>query len=141
MRDTYTWAFYQVVKEVQVKTGYELPHRLESYVTILLANHIDKADFLPKKTFAESFMNLCYTSWRDTITLADTCLFMTGVFPDYHNAKGFDVDYFSNIGKASYNKATDKNSDPIYDTLSKNFDFVRDFISITVNKKDFTPVL
>ena len=141
MRDTYTWAFYQVVKEVQAKTGFELPHRVESYVTILLAKHIDKADFLPKKTFIQSYMNLCYTSWKDAVALADTCLFMTGVFPDYHTSKGFNVEYFSNIGKSSYSQAIDHNNDPIYNVLSKNFNFVRDFISIAVNKKDFTPIL
>lgn len=141
MRDSYIWAFYKIVKEVQTKTGYELPHNVESYVTILLANHIDKTNFLPKKTFAESFLNLCYTSWRDSVALGDTCLFMTGVFPEYHTSKGFDVEYFSNIGKSSYDQATEKNPESIYGTLSKNFDFVRDFISITVNKKDLTPIL
>ena len=141
MRDSYTWAFYQVVKEVQAKTGFELPHNVESYITILLAKHIDKKDFLPRKTFAESFLNLCYTSWEDSAALGDTCLFMTGVFPDYHTSKGFDVEYFSNIGKASYSQVIDQHHDPIYDTLSKNFDFVRDFISITVNKKDLSPIL
>lgn len=141
MRDSYTWTFYQVVKDVQAKTGLELPHNVESYITILLAKHIDKKDFLPRRTFAESFLNLCYSSWQDSAALGDTCLFMTGVFPDYNTSKGFDVDYFSNIGKTSYSQAIDRSHDTIYNTLSQNFDFVRDFISIAVNKKDYTPVL
>ena len=141
MRDSYTWAFYKVVKEVQAKTGFELPHNVESYITILLAKHIDKKDFLPRRTFAESFLNLCYSSWQDSAALGDTCLFMTGVFPDYNTSKGFDVDYFSNIGKTSYSQAIDRSYDTIYNTLSQNFDFVRDFISIAVNKKDYTSVL
>jgi hypothetical protein len=141
MKDTYAWTFYQVVKDIQGRSGYELPHRVEAYVTILLANHIDKTDFLPKKTFGESFLNLCYKGWKDSQELGDTCLFMTGVFPNYHNSKGFDVEYFSRIGQASYQQVNDENSDNLFGTLSKNFNFIRDFISLVVNNRTITPIL
>ena len=51
-RDT----IYEVVKDTQYKTGYDLPTELESYVVMLLATHIDKSDFLPKTSFAEYYL-------------------------------------------------------------------------------------
>ena len=58
MHDAYVSAFYDVVKETQYSTGYELPIELESYVVMLLATHIDKNDFLPKTSFAEYYLKL-----------------------------------------------------------------------------------
>ena len=51
MYDTYASAFYDVVKETQSKTGYDLPLEIESYVVMLLASFIDKPSFLPQNTF------------------------------------------------------------------------------------------
>ena len=47
MRDEYTSAFYGVVKEASETTGYQLPIEIESYVVMLLADKIDKPNFLP----------------------------------------------------------------------------------------------
>ena len=58
MQDAYVSAFYEVVKDTQYKTGYDLPTELESYVVMLLATHIDKSDFLPKTSFAEYYLKL-----------------------------------------------------------------------------------
>ena len=58
MDDTYASAFYDIVKETQSKTGYELPLEIESYVVMLLASKIDKPDFLPAKTFAQCYLTL-----------------------------------------------------------------------------------
>lgn len=142
MRDSYTWTFYQVVKDVQAKTGLELPQRMETHITLLLAEHMDKADFLPKKTFIQSYLELqnCdleSTSGIESVRkLADQCLFLTGVFPDYNKRYGFSVEYFSNIGKECYSLANDLSNDTLFDSLSKNFAFARDFISILCNKKN-----
>jgi len=58
MHDAYVSAFYDVVRETQYSTGYELPVELESYVVMLLATHIDKNNFLPKTSFAEYYLRL-----------------------------------------------------------------------------------
>ena len=97
MKDFYTSAFYGVVKETQESSGYTLPIDIESYVVMLLADHLDKPNFLPESTFSESYMRL--KNSRNAKELGDTCLFVTGVFPDY----GLDNDYYINFGKSSYN--------------------------------------
>ena len=50
MNDAYRVAFYDVVKETQAKTGYELPEHLEAYVVMLLAYYIDRPEYLPEKS-------------------------------------------------------------------------------------------
>jgi len=60
MRDEYTSAFYKVVKQTQSRYGYDLPFDIEVYVVMLLSSHVDKKDFLPHDSFAESC--LLYTS-------------------------------------------------------------------------------
>ena len=83
MDDTYASAFYDIVKDTQSKTGYELPLEIESYVVMLLASKIDKPDFLPTKTFAQCYLTLKEYNKYDAKTLGDTCLFVRGVFPNY----------------------------------------------------------
>ena len=51
--DNYFNAFYDIVKETQETSGYNLPVDLESYIVMLLSHHIDKPDWLPEKSFAE----------------------------------------------------------------------------------------
>ncbi|NDB80111.1 hypothetical protein EB155_09635, partial [archaeon] len=58
MNDAYRLAFYDVVKETQATTGYDLPEHMEAYVVMLLAEFLDRPDFLPEKTFAEAYLNL-----------------------------------------------------------------------------------
>ncbi len=52
MRDVYQAAFHGLVKETQESSGLTLPNDIECYVVMLLADHIDKDDFLTKKSFA-----------------------------------------------------------------------------------------
>ena len=58
MDDSYASAFYDIVKETQSKTGYELPIDVESYVVMLLASFIKRPDFLPEKSFAQCYLTL-----------------------------------------------------------------------------------
>jgi hypothetical protein len=47
MKDVYVEVFRRAVKETQETTGYELPETLEAYVSMLLAAHMEKPNFLP----------------------------------------------------------------------------------------------
>ena len=123
MRDEYASAFYDVVKDTRDRTGIEMPEYIEHYVVLLLASHVDKSSFLPTKTFAESMFELTHS--RDAKALGDTCLFVTGIFPEY----GIDVNYYSSIGKISYNRCTTALNIELFDTLSKHFDHIRFFIN------------
>ena len=136
MKDEYTTAFYDLVKDSQSTTGYELPLEVEAYVVMLLADKLDKPNFLPEKTFAEAYLSLKQPYRLTAKELGDTCLFVTGVFPDY----GMSIDYYSNIGKSSYNLATTNLDIEIFELLALRFDFVREFINIATKPK-YSPVL
>ena len=136
MKDEYTTAFYDLVKDAQSTTGYELPLAVEAYVVMLLADKLDKPNFLPEKTFAEAYLSLKQPYRLTAKELGDTCLFVTGVFPDY----GMSIDYYSNIGKSSYNLATTNLDIEIFELLALRFDFVREFINIAT-KPNYSPVL
>ena len=136
MKDEYTTVFYDLVQETQSTTGYELPLEVEAYVVMLLADKLDKPNFLPEKSFAEAYLSLKQPYRLSAKELGDTCLFVTGVFPEY----GLSVDYYSNIGKSSYSIATTSLDIEIFDLLSTKFDFVREFINIATKPK-YSPVL
>lgn len=133
MKDAYTSAFYDAVKETRDKTGYELPEHLEAYVVMLLASFVEKADYLPDTSFAESYLILIQKRSPNIKALADTCLFVTGVFPQYKNRHGLNVDYFSNIGSNSYLQTANIMNADLFVELGTKFSYIRDFISLTVN--------
>lgn len=135
MQDEYVTAFYNIVSEVKLKVGFALPTHLEVYVVMLLADHVDKSNFLPKKTFAESYLSLNNINKSQAKKLGDTCLFVTGVFPEYNNNRGFSIDYYSAIGKSSYHLALSVSRMNIFESLTQHFDAVRDYISYIMNKK------
>ena len=126
MQDLYQNAFYGVVKETQENSGYILPVDIESYVVMLLADKIDKPDFLPEKTFAESYLQL--KNSRDAKALGDNCLFVTGVFPDY----GLDQEYYISIGQSSYSQISYGFNQELFSSLAKHFRFIRHFVELSV---------
>ena len=133
MKDAYTSAFYDAVKETQEKTGYELPEHLEAYVVMLLASFVEKPDYLPEKSFAETYLILIQKRSPNIKALGDTCLFVTGVFPQYKNRYGLDIDYFSSIGSNSYLQVSEIMHPDLFVELGNKFSYIRDFISLTVN--------
>jgi len=132
MKDEYTTAFYDIVKEASETTGYQLPLEIEAYVVMLLADKIDKPNFLPETSFAESLLSLKQPYRLTAKELGDTCLFVTGVFPEY----GISIDYYSNIGKTSYSLATTNLNVELFDILSTKFDFISKFINYAVSPQN-----
>lgn len=126
--DYYTNAFYSVIKETQDTTGLTLPHHIEAYVVMLLASKVDQPDFLPKGTFGENYMNN-----KSPKELGDTCLFVTGVFPEYGKKHGINKKYYQDIGIGSYSVAADYMNGELFEELAKHFTFLSDFIEVTVN--------
>jgi hypothetical protein len=129
MNDAYRTALFDVVKDTTVKYGYDIPEPVEAYVVMLLASHVDKPDFLPE-TFAHAFFRI--QGPHDAKQLADTCLFVTGVFPTIGNRKGLNRRYFQDIGSTSYEIASDMNTE-LFPVLAKHFVFLSNFIEVTVN--------
>ena len=132
MDDAYASAFYDIVKETQSKTGYDLPLEIESYVVMLLASKIDKPNFLPEKTFAQCYLTLKEHNKYDAKTLGDTCLFVRGVFPNYGRRYGIRKSYYTKIGRSSYEIVSEVLHPELFGQLAKHFDFLGDFISMSI---------
>src|SRR5210317_438068 len=133
MEDAYRVAFYDVVKETQAKTGYDLPENLEAYVVMLLAHNIDRPDFLPEDSFAHAYLKLSRPADYSAKELGDTCLFVTGVFPAYGSKHGINRKYYQDIGSSSYEIVSEVLNPDLFIPLSKHFAFVSDFIEITIS--------
>lgn len=127
MRDAYANAFYELVRDTQEVMGYELPIDLEAYVVMLLGNYIDRPNFLPTSSFAESLLSLNYSQKTQAKELGDVCLFVSGVFPEY----GMKKRYYSTIGKSSYAILHGE----VFIKLTAHFDFLTEFIDVSINDK------
>ena len=130
MNDAYRIAFYDVVKETQADTGYDLPDHLEAYVVMLLAHHIDRPDYLPEKSFAEAYLRLKRPANLSAKELGDTCLFITGVFPTYGKKHGLNRRYFQDIGIGSYEMVAEVMHPDLFSQLATHFNFLSDFIEV-----------
>ena len=90
MKDAYTEVLFDAVKETSVKSGYDLPEPIEAYVVMLLTSYVEKPDFLPEEGFGPTLFRIKHFSQAKD--LADTCLFVAGVFPLWATAKVLVVD-------------------------------------------------
>ena len=135
MNDAYRIAFYDVVKETQATSGYELPHHIEAYIVMLLSDFVDRNDVPPSSSFAELFLTI--KTNQQAKYLGDMCLFVSGAFPKLKARHGISRRYYQDIGSTSYEMASDMNID-LFPTLSKNFVFLSEFIETTVNSPKLT---
>lgn len=133
MKDAYRIAFFDVIKETQARTGYELPENLEAYVVMLLSHFIDRPDYLPETTFAQAYLQLKRPAGMTAKQLGDTCLFVTGVFPSYGRKHGLNRRYFQEIGIGSYEMVAEVMHTELFSQLATHFNFLSDFIEVTVN--------
>lgn len=128
MNDAYRIAFFDIVKETQAKTGYELPEQLEAYVVMLLAHFADRPDYLPNDSFAEAYLRLKRPADMTAKELGDTCLFVTGVFPTYGSRHGIKRNYYQQIGIGSYEMVAEVMHRNLFSQLATHFTFLSDFI-------------
>jgi hypothetical protein len=130
MNEAYRLAFYDVVKETQATSGCELPHHIEAYIVMLLADFVDRNDVPPDSTFAQLFLSI--QNNQQAKYLGDMCLFVSGAFPTLKAKHGINRRYYQDIGSTSYDMASDMNDD-LFPVLSKHFVFLSNFIETTVN--------
>jgi hypothetical protein len=137
MKDAYTEALFDAVKETSVKRGYDLPEPIEAYVVMLLTSYVEKPDFLPEEGFGPTLFKIKHFSQAKD--LADTCLFVAGVFPTMGNRKGISRRYYQDIGSTSYEIVAESLNPELFSTLAKHFIFLSDFIEVTVNTSKHLP--
>ena len=131
MKDEYTSALYDVVKETSATRGFDLPEPIEAYVVMLLSSYVDNTNFLPETTFGQTFFKLKTSD--EAKKLGDTCLFVAGVFPSIGARKGISRRYYQDIGSSSYDMVAEVQNYQLFNTLATHFEFLSNFIEVTVN--------
>ena len=135
MNNHYITAFYQLLQEASEFYGYELPKYVESYILLLLADHMEKSDWYPKPSIAENYLTIQTAS--DAKHLGDECLFLCGVFPTFGKQRGMDMGYYIKIGSTSYSIASRSLNPELFTALSKNFEFASKFINIALRETNY----
>lgn len=125
MQDAYVQVFADCVRNTRLQTGIELPEHIEHYAVALLAVHVDRADFLPRTTFAEALYTI--RNAHTAKQLGDTCLFLTGVFPEY----GVNRRYYSDIGRTAYSSIELE----LFQDITHSFDVIQTLINCTVSNR------
>lgn len=138
MKDAYYTAFYDIVKDTQSSTGYDLPDHIEAYIVMLLTDFVDRDDIPPASTFTEMYLTL--KSKNDAKRLGDTCLFVSSVFPEYKKRHGIQRRFYQDIGSSSYEIASTMNVE-LFPVLARHFVFLSQFIEVTCNKKKVKSLL
>ena len=134
MKDAYTSALYDVVKDSSTKNGYDLPEPIEAYIVMLLASHVDKPDFLPE-TFATAYLTI--KTPKAAKDLGDTCLFVAGVFPTIGERKGLKRRYYQDIGSTSYEIVAEVQNPELFSTLATHFNFLSNFIEVITHSTKY----
>ena len=134
MNDAYTSALFDVVKETSATRGYDLPEPIEAYVVMLLANFVDKPDFLPD-AFGTTLLQL--KTGAEAKKLGDTCLFVAGVFPTIGERKGLKRRYYQDIGSTSYEIVAEVQNPELFSTLATHFNFLSNFIGVVTHSSKY----
>ena len=133
MKDAYTSAFYDIVRETRANTGYELPEHIEVYLVMLLSHNTDRPNFLPETSFAELFLTA--NTPRKRKEFADTCLFVSGVFPYIGERRGINRSYYRDMGTTSYEMLSESWHPELFLQLARHFDFLSEFIETVFDNK------
>ena len=113
-----TW--FDVLDQAKNKYQWEIPLYIEQYMSAVLANYIDKPDWQPANSWAETLLSLQSASAAKM--LGDQALFAAAVFPTFLEYKGISEKYFYDIGTTSYRRASTINQ-ALFGTMSENFKF------------------
>jgi hypothetical protein len=117
MKDAYVEKFSAVLDEIHTFRVYP---QVKIYVSVLLADHVEKTDFFVEP-FGLRYMSI--TTPTSAKELGDNCLVVAGIFPGF---RGMSDRYYVEIGSGSYSAAASVTGSKIFDSLAENFDLFRD---------------
>jgi hypothetical protein len=125
----YYQAWFTVIDQAKNKHGWPIPVYIEQYLSAVLANYVDKPDWQPQPSWAETLLSV--QSANAAKVLGDQAMFAAAVFPNMLERKGISQDYFYNIGKVSYGHAERINYH-LFNTLSRNFEFLAECLNYSL---------
>lgn len=117
----YYSAWFTVIDQAKQKYGWTMPTYIEQYLSAVLANYTDKPDWQPQPSWAETLLQI--QSAHTAKVLGDQALFAAAIFPSLLENKGISYTYFHDIGRTSYNRATEINL-ALFGTMSLHFSYL-----------------
>lgn len=133
MNRVYVNAFYDLIKERSLSTGFEMPEPVETYVVFLLAQRVEKPNLIPDPSFAEHYLTLTQNLKPLEIkNFADDCLFFTSLMPEYGKRRGLNMDYYCALGISSYYAYSDLMHEAFYTQMGNWFYHLRNFIEASL---------
>jgi hypothetical protein len=126
---TYYQVWFDVIDQAKNKNGWPIPIYVEQYLSAVLANYVDKPDWQPSPSWAETLLQI--QSAAAAKVLGDQALFAAAVFPTLLEHKGITDRYIIDIGRVSYNRASRIN-EQLFITLSRNFEFLTQCLRCTI---------
>lgn len=103
----YLW--FALVRDAEFAMDCSIDEDLESYVVFLLASKLNESDLFDN-ILGESYLKAQNSFVSDKLPLkqvADTCLLLSGLYPDNSRRRGVSPDYFASLGIASYFQLSD----------------------------------
>jgi len=135
VKQIYVSAFFDIVKETEEQTGFEMPEPVEAYIVFLLADRVEKNTIIPDPSFAERYLELYHSKEPEEIRIfADDCLFFTSLCPNYGVKRGLDMDYFCTLGISSYYTYGDLTERPLYTQMGNWFYNLRKFVECALTR-------
>jgi hypothetical protein len=117
----YYSAWFNIIDQAKHRHGWPIPTYIEQYMSAVLANYTDKPDWQPQPSWAETLLSI-QTAYAAKV-LGDQALFAAAVFPTMLQSKGINSQYFHNIGRTSYTRATQINSE-LFSIMSQHFSYI-----------------
>lgn len=113
------------------QVGFLAPEALEHYLVDLLTSRIRQTTIIPEPSFAERYLQLydARTKPSEIREYADTCLFFTGLLPEYGRRRGLDMDYYASLGISSYYTVGDLTEDDRMIQLGNWFYHLQKFLN------------
>ena len=132
----YYHAWFNIVDQAKNKYNWPIPLYIEQYLSVVLANYIDKPDWQPDPSWAEKLLTI--QTAHAAKVLGDQALFAASVFPTLLECKGINEKYFYDIGTASYKRASEINQE-LFGVMSDNFKFFSKCLHRAVHDLDRLP--
>ena len=121
--------FRELVHEHSQRVGWLAPELLLDYLAQILAERLDRPDFIPQPTFAEAYLKL-YSRYQPGVyrEFADSTLIFCSLLPDYGQRRGLNMDYYATLGISTYYSLGDLAHDSRFTQLGNWFYHCQGFL-------------
>ena len=99
------WAvkeFRKILTDTNELHGWRIPQHVVEYEARILASKVDKPDWKPKNTYAETVMQI--STDDSALAFGNTCWFTRSVFPELGQRRGINDSYYVELGRTAYSR-------------------------------------